>query len=86
LGDDDLRPLMTSVKVAQPDGSVHLLHRDDDYDDRARHRHLLAQHRKRQEVAIIIITILTPKGLDINRNEFKYWGSLGLRQLGRGCG
>jgi len=46
--------LTSAVKVSETDGSVHLAHRDTDYDDRVRHRHLLAQHRKRHEVMTCI--------------------------------
>jgi len=38
------------VTVVEPAGDVRLLHRDADYDDRARYRHLLAQHRQKHEV------------------------------------
>ena len=42
--------LTGAVKVAHPEGEVHLLHRDADYDDRVRYRHLVAEHRRRHEV------------------------------------
>ena len=53
LGDDDIRQLSAAVTVSEPVGDVRLLHRDADYDDRARYRHLLAQHRVRHEVTDI---------------------------------
>ena len=38
------------MRVAEPEGEVQLQERDADYDERARYRHLLAQHRQQHEV------------------------------------
>jgi len=79
LGDEDLEHLSAAVRVAEPEGDILLMHRDADYDDRARYRHLLAQHRMRHEVQLrpgllsfcvcLTVRALTGKRLELSTPE-----------------